>query len=129
MINIEPSEQPSILFGRNSLWLTISLLTIFLLAALIRRDEIQAPGFGLTREYTSAIIARAYYFNDNDKIDSWRQNIAKANKSQQPILEPPITEYLTSLLYRIIGNEKIWHARYLTISFWLIGGVYMYKTA
>jgi hypothetical protein len=49
---------------------------MFLLAALIRRDEIKAPGHLLDREYTSAIFARAFYFMSNDQVEDWRRDIA-----------------------------------------------------
>ena len=120
--NLQPQ-----LFDENSRWFRVVLIVMFLLAALIRRDEIRAPGFAPTREYTSAIIARALYYAGNDHIVPWRQNIAGRLKAQQPILEPPVTEYLVSLSYRILGNEEISYARYFTGIFWLIGGIFMYK--
>jgi 4-amino-4-deoxy-L-arabinose transferase-like glycosyltransferase len=128
-MKIEPAvtnSQPQ-LFVENSPWFRVFLILMFSLAALIRRDEIRAPGFAPTREYTSAIIARAFYYAGNDNIVPWRQNIASMLKDQQPILEPPLTEYLVSLSYRILGNEEISYARYFTGIFWLIGGVFVYK--
>lgn len=122
----ESNLQPQ-LFDENSLWFRAFLIGMFLLAALIRRDEIRSPGFAPTREYTSAIIARAFYYAGNENIIPWRQNIAVKLKSQQPVLEPPLTEYLVSLSYRILGNEEISNARYFTGVFWLIGGIFMYK--
>ena len=44
-----------------------------------------------------------------------------------PLLEPPMTEYLVSLIYRIVGREDISFSRYLTGFFWLLGGVFFYK--
>jgi hypothetical protein len=74
MVNIEATEQPDILFDPNSRWLKICLIVMFLLAALVRRDEIKAPGHLIEREYNSAIFARAFYFEDNDSIETWRKN-------------------------------------------------------
>src|SRR5687767_6824086 len=128
-MKLEPagsSSQPQLL-NANSHWFRVFLIVMFLLAALIRRDEIRAPGFAPTREYTSAIIARAFYYAGNENIVPWRQTIAAKLKNQQPILEPPLTEYLVSLSYRIFGNEEIFYARYFTGMFWLIGGIFMYK--
>jgi 4-amino-4-deoxy-L-arabinose transferase-like glycosyltransferase len=48
--------------------------------------------------------------------------------NNQPVLEPPITEYIVSVLYRLIGKEEFWYSRYLTNAFWLIGGIFFYKT-
>jgi hypothetical protein len=51
---------------------------MFLLSALVRRDEIKAPGHLIEREYNSAIFARAFYFEDNDSVETWRKNNAFA---------------------------------------------------
>jgi len=61
---------------------------MFLLATLIRLDEIKAPGHLLDREYTSAIFARAFYFTNNNAIEGWRRDIAVIAKDRQPVLEP-----------------------------------------
>ncbi len=126
MFNIEATEQPSILFGHSSRWLKICLFVMFLLATLIRLDEIKAPGHLLDREYTSAIFARAFYFANNDAIEDWQRDIAVIAKDQQPVLEPPVLDYLVSLVYRVMGREEIFFARYLTNAFWLIGGIFMF---
>lgn len=128
ILNSKATEQPDILFDPNSRWLKICLVVMFLLAALIRRDEIKAPGHLIEREYNSAIFARAYYMNGNDKVEQWQKDIAFAARDQLPTLEPPLTEFLVSLIYRIVGREEIWYARYLTGFFWLIGGIFLYKT-
>jgi hypothetical protein len=128
ILNSKTTEQPNILFDPNSRWLKICLVVMFLIAALIRRDEIKAPGHLIEREYNSAIFARAYYMNGNDKVEQWQKDIAFAARDQLPTLEPPLTEFLVSLIYRIVGREEIWYARYLTGLFWLIGGVFLYKT-
>jgi hypothetical protein len=128
MLNTETIEQPNILFSHNSPWLKICLIVMFLLAALIRRDEIRAPGHLIEREYNSAIFAHAFYVDGNDKVEQWQKDIAFAARDQLPMLEPPLTEYLVSLIYRLAGREEIWYARYLTGLFWLIGGLFFYKT-
>ena len=127
-LNTEATQQQSSIFGQNQFWLNVCLIVIFLLAALIRRDEIKAPGHLIEREYNSAIFARAFYVNGNDKVEQWQKDIAFAARDQLPLLEPPLTEYLVSLIYHIMGREEIWYARYLTSLFWLIGGIFLYKT-
>jgi hypothetical protein len=126
MFNIEATEEPSILFGHNSHWLKICLFVMFLLATLVRLDEIKAPGHLLDREYTSAIFARAYYFADNEKVEDWRRDIAVIARNQQPVLEPPLLDYMVSIVYRIMGREELYFARYLTNTFWLIGGIFIF---
>lgn len=129
MLNIEAPEQPSILFKQNSRWLTFCLTVMFLLATLIRLDDIRTPGHLLDREYTSAIFSRAYYFENNDEVEDWRRDIAFIEKAQQPVLEPPLLEYLVSLVYRAVGREEIFFARYITNLFWLVGGIFMFLIA
>ena len=60
MSHAEAPEPQSQLFTDNSWQLKICLLAMFLLAALIRFNDIRTPGHLLDREYTSAIFARAY---------------------------------------------------------------------
>lgn len=126
MFTIDTKDKPSVLFGHNSRWLQLCLFGMFLLATLIRLDEIKAPGHLLDREYTSAIFARAYYFTNNDQIEPWRREIALTAKEQQPVLEPPLLEFLVSLIYRITGRDELHYARYLTNAFWLIGGIFIF---
>ena len=126
MSNAEMSQPQTSIFEQHPFLLKLCLVLIFLLAAIIRRDEIKAPGHLLDREYTSAIFARAFYFMSNDQVEDWRRDIAVTTMNQQPVLEPPVTEYLVSLIYRVKGREEISYARYLTGAFWLVGGIFMY---
>jgi hypothetical protein len=126
MSNAEISQPQTSIFEQHPYWLKLCLALMFLLAALIRRDEIKAPGHLLDREYTSAIFARAFYFMSNDQVEDWRREIAVTTMNQQPVLEPPLVEYLVSLIYRVMGREEIYYARYLTGTFWLVGGIFMY---
>ena len=127
-ISKDTTEQLNSNLGKNSALPRICLLVMFLLAALIRSDEIRAPGHLIEREYNSAIFAHAFYLSGNDKVEQWHKDVAFAARDQLPLLEPPVTEYLVSLLYRIMGKEEIWYSRYLTSLFWLIGGMFLYKT-
>ena len=128
LINKDTTEQLNSIPVKNSLWLRAGLIFMFLLASLIRMDEIQVPGHLIEREYNSAIFAHAFYLTGNTKVEQWHKDIASAARDQLPVLEPPLTEYLVSLLYRAIGREEIWYSRYLTSLFWLIGGIFLYKT-
>ena len=129
MLKPEISQPQPGIFDQHPFWLRICLVLMFLLAALIRRDEIKAPGHLLDREYTAAIFARAFYFMNNDQVEDWRRDIAVITMNQQPVLEPPLVEYLVSWIYRVMGREEIYYARYLTGAFWLVGGIFMYLIA
>ncbi len=117
------------LVGRNLGWPGACLIIMLVMAALIRRDEIRAPGHLIEREYNSAIFARAFFFQNNNRVGPWRKDAAVATREQAQVLEPPVTEYLVSLIYRAAGHEELWYARYVTSAFWLIGGVFLYKIA
>ena len=126
MFDIDTTESPSIIFGHKSGCLKICLIIMFLVATLVRLDEIRAPGHLLDREYTSAIFARAYYFTNNNAVEEWRRDIAITTKNQQPVLEPPVLEYIVSLIYRLMGREDFVYSRYVTNAFWIIGGIFMF---
>lgn len=127
--NIEAPDRQVNFFRAHSWGLKVFLFAMFVLAALVRLDEIKAPGHLLDREYTSAIFSRAYYFTNNDEVEDWRRDIAVTARNQQPVLEPPLLEYLVSLIYRAVGREELFFARYLTITFWLVGGIFMFLSA
>jgi len=127
MYNVDTTQQSTGFFDRNPIWLKACLCVMFLSAALIRWDEIKAPGHLIEREYNSAIFARAFYIEEIESVETWRKNNAIATRETLPLLEPPLTEYLVSLIYRVVGREEISYARYLTGLFWLVGGLFMYK--
>jgi 4-amino-4-deoxy-L-arabinose transferase-like glycosyltransferase len=116
------------LFDPNSYWYRVILISIFILAALFRRDEIQAPGHLIEREYSSAIFARAFYNERNPSIELWRQENARLTMNQLTLLEPPVTEYIVSWMYQVLGSEEIWYSRFLTTFFWLLGGYFYYRS-
>jgi hypothetical protein len=117
----------SVIYKPN--WIFACLVLLFILGGLIRLKEIKAPGLLIEREYTSAIFSRYFYFDDNETINPWRREIVEITKQRQPVVEPPVTEFLVSLIYRLVDREVLWYARILTSAFWLIGGVFLFKTA
>lgn len=102
----------------------ISLL--FLSAFGIRIYHINDPlmDFHPMRQYRSALIARALYFESQGSIPEWKKEIVSRNKMN--VYEPPIMEYLASLSYRISAREILWIPRLLSSIFWLIGGLFLF---
>ncbi|NIT59209.1 MAG: hypothetical protein GWN00_24210, partial [Aliifodinibius sp.] len=41
----------------------------------------------------------------------------------------PVTERLVGLIYGLVNREYLWIARLLTTTFWLIGGIFLFKVA
>ncbi len=125
--SLEIAAQKLSFFQQKPRLLVVSMFFLFSLAGAVRLYNIEAPGLALDREYRSAILARAYYFEQNDSIEEWRKGIAFQTKQNMPILEPSITEFLVSLIYRVVGREQLWFARFLTSAFWLLGGIFLYR--
>lgn len=113
-------------FDRRPRLLGITLLVIFLLAGAVRLYKLEAPGVLIDRDFTSAILARDFYFQHVD-FEPWREEIAHITRQKQPVLEPPITEFLASLIYWTIGRESLGAARLLTSFFWLLGGIFLFR--
>lgn len=105
--------------------LGILLIILFVPPALIRVYRIHAPGQLVEREYTSAVFARAFYF-DHAAVEAWRVDMAHTVAGAQPILEPPLTELLVAFMYRVAGHEALYLARLLTSAFWLAGSFWLF---
>lgn len=106
------------------------LIVIFFLAAAVRLYKLpEQPGVLVDRDYTSAIIARDFFFQQSDNVTPWRKEMAHLLNENQPLLEPPVTEFVVSLLYSAAAGEHVWLARAVTSLFWLIGGVFFYRLA
>jgi hypothetical protein len=107
----------------------IVLLICFGAAFGVRLLALDRPGMLVDRDFTSAIIARDFLLRGEADVPEWRREAARDLRANQPVLEPPITEYVVSQLWRIAGGERLWIARVLTSLFWLAGGVFLYRLA
>jgi hypothetical protein len=105
------------------------LVAMFVIAAAVRLVRLDAPGMLVDRDYTSAMFARAWYFADRPDVPQWRRDMARKQMERQPTLEPPVTEWVASLAYRIAGRDDIRIGRLVTVSFWLVGGVLLFLLA
>lgn len=115
------------IFQQRKTLLLSSILIVFIGALVIRVIYLNQSYMISERQYRSAIIARAFYFEASDSVPEWRASIAATSRERAGILEPPITEFLVSLAYRLVGGEHLWIARMLSSMFWLIGGFFLYK--
>ena len=116
-------------FEQRPRLLALTLIMLFALAGVLRLYRLQAPGMLIDREYTTAVFARDFYFEHAGSVEAWRKEIAHIIRQNQPVLEPPVTEFLLSLIYRAAGSEQLVLGRLLTSSFWLLGGIFLYKSA
>jgi hypothetical protein len=118
------------LLKRHRTLLVVTLIALFSAAALVRvcAHQLQPSRILGERQYRSAAIARAYYFESAESVPDWRRRVA-STIAQRESLEPPVTEYLTAVIYRVIGEESLNVARVLSSLFWLVGGVFLFAVA
>lgn len=104
------------------------LLGILFAGALgIRLSHIGDPpqDFHPTRQYRSALLTRAIYYNTNSSVTKQDKIIAQATKPH--VLEPPLIEYMTSWLYKIAGTETLLIPRLMSILYWLVAATFLYR--
>lgn len=106
----------------------ILLVFIFLSALLVRLYHITEPlmDFHPARQYYSATIARWFYYENNPEIPNQIKQIAK--DSCPPSIEPPVMEVLAATGYKMIGKDALWLPRIYSISFWMVGGAFLFLT-
>ena len=108
------------------------LIALLLVAGFgVRLYGITEPplDFHPTRQYRSALIARAYYYAVVDPVAEHKRQTALACKNQQGLLEPPVMETLACLSYCAIGGEHLWIPRGISSVFWLLGGLFLCRIA
>jgi hypothetical protein len=99
-----------------------ALLLVFVAALGVRAYHITDPllEFHVTRQYRSAVIARALYLPYDKAMPEWAREIAIQN-ADQGALEPPIIEHLAVYGYRLAHGEHLWIGRLIAIAGWLMG--------
>ena len=115
--------------ARAGQWIALTLLMVAALAVRIEGISDPPLDFHATRQYRSAMIARAYYYAITDGVPEWRREIATVNMRRQRVLEPPIMELLAAAGYTTIGAERLWLPRLLSSLFWVGGGAFLYLCA
>jgi 4-amino-4-deoxy-L-arabinose transferase-like glycosyltransferase len=125
---IKPKPKKGVFEGRQFL-LLMTLLFIFTLATAIRVNYLAGSPILGERQYRSALIARAYYFETEESVPQWRKEAALASRERSGLVEPPILEFLVALIYRLVKGEHLWVARLLSSTFWIVGGIFLYLIA
>lgn len=102
----------------------IFLGVIFLLATGIRLYDLtdEPLEFHITRQLRGAANARAIYLNDIPDADQALADFSSKQLDQAGLIEPPLQEYFTAQIYKLLGGEKVWAGRLVSIFFWLVGG-------
>jgi 4-amino-4-deoxy-L-arabinose transferase-like glycosyltransferase len=110
-------------------WHVGILIALFVLALGIRLYYVNDSSLIAERQFRSALLARAYYYETQDSIPEWQREIARINVEREDSFEPPILEHIAALVYRILGRESIAVARIFSVIFWMVGGVFFYLVA
>lgn len=104
-------------------------LLLVVLGIIIRVSFISGAGVVHDRQYRSLLMARAIYFSSEKAVPDWRQRVAETSSSRQEVLEPPITEHLVALGYRLLGKESLYVARMVPATFWIISAIPLFLLA
>jgi hypothetical protein len=132
----EHRSGPTALFLKPSRPVVIILLVLFLLAGLgirlIDLDDLPLD-FATTRQLHSFIMARGIYYEMDTPatiaIPEETRQFAIITGRSEPQIEPPVMEYLTAFIYRLIGHEDMLVARLLSILFWIAGAIPLFLLA
>lgn len=104
---------------------------VLALALTIRFESITNPplDFHPTRQYRSAIIARAFYYEHSPDVSAEALSRAREQAASQGVNEPPIMERLVATAWWLAGKEHLWAARFLAAAFWIAGAWPLYVLA
>ena len=102
------------------------LMLLFLAGLLIRLPHLnETPrNYWTMKQYRSALLARALFFNASTDVPAWRKEAA--NAARMSYSEPPLLEMLAAKGYGLLGSEQFWCFRILTIGAWLLGGWFLW---
>jgi Dolichyl-phosphate-mannose-protein mannosyltransferase len=100
-------------------------------ALLVRCRQLDAPllTFHPTRQYRSAMIARACYYGRSPEIPAWARRVATANRAMQPAAEPPLMEWVACAAYQFLGREQLVIGRGVAAVSWVLGAIPLYLFA
>lgn len=124
----DPSES---LFGRHRWLMLAALLFVVVLGVGLRFLDFTEPplDYHPTRQLRGAILARGVYYQLLPDADPERRNQAVDLTRTEPQYEPPILESLAAVGYLVVGGERLWVGRLLSILFWLGGASLVYVLA
>ena len=111
-------------------YLHVAAALLILVAGLLVRfyDLTDLPlDFNPTRQLHSAVIARGMYYEHLNDVSPEIRDLAVSSWREQGMMEPQIIERLSASAYRLLNQEALWIPRVLSIVFWLIGALALYR--
>jgi hypothetical protein len=117
--------------ARLPLLLKFFLAFCFLLALGVRLyDLTDLPlDFHPDRQLTSMLKARGIYYQWRPDLPGWQRIAAIPYWQFTFHEEPEIIEWISAFAYRITGGERLWIPRLFSITFWMIGGLALFRLA
>ena len=114
---------------KNRFLYLLLIIAMFAAAFVIRCYRITEPDIynHPARQYHSYNIARTFFHLNNEQVEDWRRELAEAKYKNLDLKEPPLFEYIVAKTYLLANNEYLWIPKIYSISFWLIGGVLLYR--
>ena len=114
---------------RSNRTLTLALILLLAVGLWVRVHSYGASSIIAERQFRSALIARAYYYESATSVPDWKLRLARITREREGVLEPPILEWLVAALYRVAGGEHLWIAASLSTLSWMVGAVFLFLLA
>lgn len=101
----------------------LALAGVLLIGIAIRIPALGDPPsqFHPTRQYRSALIARAAVIDMLPSLSAAEVAAVKSAAAVQGLIEPPVFEYVATGLYRAAGREELWMPRLVGVLAWMLG--------
>lgn len=116
---------------RLSLPLLLSLITIVVLGAVLRFIDLNDPplDFHASRQLRNSIVARDIYYQLSPGADPQKQALAATFANSVGHYEPPVTESLVAVTFRLLGKESYAVPRIWETFFWILAGLALFDLA
>jgi len=116
--------QKSSLFRPKLFWWGIVLFFILLGTGIRLYDLTDLPNdFHPVRQWRAVLIARGMFYQHMESAPQWQRDLAVAQWQGEGVIEPPVLEWITALVYRVAGQEVLWFPRALSALAWVSAGI------
>jgi len=133
---MKKASDNTIFFFKSSPWLAWAIFLILVAGAIAVRmiDVSDLPlDYNPTRQLHSFIMARGYFYQMDTpatrELPPHIRQFGITSGEAEPVIEPPLFEYLSAVIYAILGGENILVPRYLSILFWVVGALPLFLIA
>lgn len=116
--------------NKRLFWRLVIALTAAAGLAIRLYDLTDPPlDFHPARQFHSAIIARGYFEQMRPERSGYEHDRAILLGASEPLIEPPVMEWLAAQGYRLAGQDALWIPRLYAILFWMLGALPLYCLA